>query len=232
MKRSSFRLMRWMVSGGLMVLALTGCAKSITISPPFQPLPTLSVLPTPDVRLDDAGFRFCYREQPCAADVELAARYRVLVGEFFPSTDPPQPVASSPVRVVTEMQLVDDHRGRLFGYGLLFGPLALIAPIPYPMALDFVTTSTTLDEQDRPIRTYRSRELVEFWTYSAWGLRDPQLAEAAMRHHLRALSRHLQFDAGLYQPLPLVTVNPPQAEAPAESPAPPQTDATPPAPPS
>jgi hypothetical protein len=227
MGQISFRWMFGVASKGLMCLALTGCAKSITIDPPFQPLPTLSVLPTPDVRLDDPGFRFCYRDQPCTVDVELAGRYRALVGEFFPSPDPPQPIASSPVRVVTEMQLVDDHRGRLFSYGLLFGPLAVIAPIPYPMALDFVTTSTTLDEQGRPIRTYHSRELVEFWTYSAWGLRDPQLAEAAMRHHLRALTRHLQFDAGLYQPLPLITVEPAPT---VESPALPQTDATPPAP--
>ncbi|MEW6324302.1 MAG: hypothetical protein AB1515_02840 [Nitrospirota bacterium] len=182
-------------------LALAGCASSITVGPAFQPLPALALTPTPSLQLEPDGFRYCYRDEPCDTDPALGARYGALLAERFPEPDPlASPVSTPPVRVVTEMRLVDDHQGRLFGYGLLFGPLAFLTPIPYPMALDFLTVSTTLDEEGRPIRVYRSRQLLEFWTYSAWGLRDPALIEAAMRHHLRALERSLQFDTALYLP--------------------------------
>jgi hypothetical protein len=139
----------------------------------------------------------------------MGGRYQAMVQERFPSGE-------RPVRVITEMHLIDDHQGRLFGYGLLFGPLAFLAPIPYPMALDFLTVSTTLDAEGMPIRVYRSRQLLEFWTYSAWGLRDPKLVDAAMRHHLRALERSLQFDIALYQPpvLPPAKAVEPPAEPP------------------
>jgi hypothetical protein len=184
---------------------LTGCTSSITVKPQFQPLPSLALTAPPGLQLEPNGFRFCYREQPCAVDAELGARYQALMVERFPSTEP--------VHVITEMRLVDDYQGRLLGYGLLFGPLAFLTPMPYPMALDFLTISTTLDAQGKTIRVYRSRQLLEFWTYSAWGLRDPNLVETAMRHHLRALERNLQFDTALYQPLPLPDGQGPAGEA-------------------
>ena len=204
---------RFAASGFIIFALLTGCTSSITVKPQFQPLPSLALTSPPGLQLEPNGFRFCYREQPCAVDAELGARYQALVAEWFPSKDPLNPLAGSPVRVITEMRLVDDHQGRLLGYGLLFGPLAFLTPMPYPMALDFLTISTTLDAQGKTIRVYRSRQLLEFWTYSAWGLRDPNLVETAMRHHLRALERNLQFDTALYQPLPLPDGQRPAGEA-------------------
>jgi len=204
------RTMAWLVLAGL-----AGCASSISVQPAFQPLPSLSLTAPPPVQLEPDGFRLCYREEPCEINPGLAARYRVLVGERFPSPasdDPAHPMGPKPIRIITDMHVVDDHQGRLFGYGLLFGPLAFLAPIPYPMALDLLTISTTLDAEGRPIRVYRNRQSLEFWTYSAWGLRDPQLMEAAMRHHLRALERSLLFDLAVYQPPPVPTT-PPAADS-------------------
>jgi hypothetical protein len=198
-QRSCFRSL-WAVAGCFLLGAVAGCTSTITVQPQFQPLPTLSLASPPALRLEPNGFRFCYRQEPCRVDAELGARYEALAAERFPSSGPASPLGAPPVRVITEMRLVDDHQGRLFSYGLFFGPLAFLTPMPYPMALDFLTTSTTLDAKGKTIRVYRSRQLLEFWTYSAWGLRDPRLVEAAMRHHLRALERNLQFDTALYQP--------------------------------
>jgi hypothetical protein len=203
----------------LLLAALAGCTSSITVRPSFQPLPSLSLADPLRVQVEPNGFRLCYRDEPCEVDTDLAARYRTFVGERFSTTaasDPADPQANpmtpAPIRLITEMHVVNDHQGRLFGYGVLFGPLAFLAPIPYPMALDLLTVSTTIDKEGRPIRVYRNRQLIEFWTYSAWGLRDPKLMDAAMRHHLRALERSLQFDMALYQPPPV-----PATPAPAES---------------
>jgi hypothetical protein len=205
--------------GLLVLIASAGCTSSIAVMPQFQTLPTLALVPTPGVRVEPDGFRFCYRNEPCALNAAMGGRYQAMVQERFPSGE-------RPVRVITEMRLIDDHQGRFFSYGLLFGPLAFLAPIPYPMALDFLTVSTTLDAEGKPIRVYRSRQLLEFWTYSAWGLRDPKLVDAAMRHHLRALERNLQFDITLYQPplLPATDADDEAVEPPAE---PPQAEAAP-----
>ncbi len=208
------------ITAWLLLASLTGCASSISVQPSFQPLPSLSLATPPTVQVEPNGFRLCYRDEPCEINTELAARYRVLVGERFSApvaSDPPNPMGPTPIRIITEMHVVNDHQGRLFSYGLLFGPLAFLAPIPYPMALDLLTISTTIDKEGRPIRVYRNRQLLEFWTYSAWGLRDPKLIEAAMRHHLRALERSLQFDTAVYQPPP-VPPTPPAADSSAQAP--------------
>ncbi len=222
------------------LVALLGCTSTITVKPDFQPLPTLSLASPPGVQVAPNGFRFCYRDEPCKADPALGARYAAMVAATFHQEDPLAPSAQAPVRVVTEMRLVDDHQGRVLGYGLLFGPLAFLTPMPYPMALDFLTISTTLDAEGKPIRVYRSRQLVEFWTYSAWGLRDPNLLAAAMRHHLRALERNLQFDTALYAPpapapsedsVPAELVEPPLADViPADAPRAETAAASPPRP--
>ncbi|MBI3622372.1 MAG: hypothetical protein HY208_09330 [Nitrospirae bacterium] len=203
----------------LLLAGLAGCTSSITVQPSFQPLPSLSLAAPPLVQVEPNGFRFCYLDEPCQVDAALAARYQTFVGERFstaPVPAPPDVMAPAPIRLMTEMHVVNDHQGRLFGYGLLFGPLAFLAPIPYPMALDLLTVSTTIDKEGKPIRVYRSRQLVEFWTYSAWGLRDPKLMDAAMRHHLRALERSLQVDMAIYQPPP-VPATPPPAESAAQA---------------
>jgi hypothetical protein len=203
----------------LLLAALAGCASSISVQPSFQPLPSLSLADPPRVQVEPNGFRLCYRDEPCEINTELAARYRTLVGERFSApapADPPNPMDPDPIRIITEMRVVNDHQGRLFGYGLLFGPLAFLAPIPYPMALDLLTVSTTIDKEGRPIRVYRNRQLLEFWTYSAWGLRDPKLMDAAMRHHLRSLERSLGLDMAIYQPPP-VPATPPAADSSAQA---------------
>ena len=214
---------RFPVSLCLALFLFSGCTSSLTVSPAFQPLPTLAALETPNIELEKNGFRFCYLDLPCEMDGELSDRYQTLMDEFFPVQEGASAVPPHRVKVITNMHLVNNYQGRLFSYGLLFGPLAFIAPIPFPMALDFSTVSTILTDDGQPIRTYRSRQLLEFWTYSAWGVRDPKLTEAAMRHHLRSLTRHLQFDAHLYRPAP------PTAEtglAPAESPSGPTSNTT------
>lgn len=212
------RFHMWLGSFSLVVtlLWLVGCTSSITVGPAFQPLPSLALAPMPAIELDEQGFSFCYRDEPCEYLNTLDTRYRALVKEFFPSTGAINPFTTMRVRLVTEMRLVNDYQGRLLSYGVLFGPLTLVTPVPFPMALDFYTTSTVMDEEGRPLRTYRSRQLITYWTYSAWGLQDPQLTEAAMRHHLRSLTRSLQFDAAIYRPIP-----PPSEEPEAAPDAPP-----------
>ena len=205
---SPVRMTAW-----VLLAVLTGCASSITVQPSFQPLPSLSLAIPPRVQVEPNGVRLCYLDAPCEVDNVLATRYRALVDERFPAPASPDPLATDPIRIMTEIHVVNDHQGRLFSYGLLFGPLAFLAPIPYPMELDLLTVSTTIDKEGRPIRVYRNRQLIEFWTYSAWGLRDPKLMEAAMRHHLRALERSLELDATVYNPPPPAPAAAPAADS-------------------